>query len=144
MEVRAVEKFIRVSPKKARPVAKELKGKKAKEALEILNFSQKKGATLIAKALKSAVANAEHNYNAEGDNLFIKSILIDGGPSLKRFRPRSRGMVSHILKRTSHITVIVSDEKIASETEKKPKKPLSAQIKKKPVKAEQKTAQEKD
>jgi len=134
MEVRAVEKYIRISPKKARPIADIVRGQNAKQALVTLNFTPKKGAKIIAKAVKSAVANAEHNYNAEKDNLYIKSITIDSGPSLKRFRPRSRGMVSHILKRTSHVTVVISDEK---PTVKSSKLKVQSQ---KTVKAEKKEA----
>jgi large subunit ribosomal protein L22 len=138
MEVKAVEKYIRISPKKARPVADIVRGQRASEALTALRFTPKKGAKVIAKAVKSAVANAEHNFNADKDNLYIKSISIDNGPSLKRFRPRSRGMVSHILKRTSHVTVVVSDEtptvKIPKSKLQIPKKRTEKPVKKETVK----------
>jgi large subunit ribosomal protein L22 len=110
MEVRAVEKFIRISPKKARLVADIVRGQNAKEALVTLKFTPKKAAKIIHKAVKSAISNAENNFNINGDTLVIKSISIDNGPSLKRFQPVSKGMAHHILKRTSHISVVVSDE----------------------------------
>jgi large subunit ribosomal protein L22 len=110
MEVKAVEKFIRISPKKARLVADVVRGKNAKASLHTLNFTDKKAAKIIYKAVRSAIANAENNNHLDGDLLTIKGISIDSGPSLKRFRPRSRGMAHHIIKRTSHITVILSDE----------------------------------
>lgn len=111
MEVKAVEKFIRISPKKARLVADVIRGKNAKESLTILKFTPKKAAKIIYKALKSAISNAENNFNIDGEGLVIKSISVDGGPSLKRFQPVSKGQAHHILKRTSHITVVVSDGK---------------------------------
>jgi large subunit ribosomal protein L22 len=110
MEVKAVEKYIRISPKKARLVANIVRGQNAKKALVTLKFTPKKAAKIIHKAVKSAVANAENNFNAEGEKLIIKSISVDGGPSLKRIQPVSKGMAHSILKRTSHITVVVSDE----------------------------------
>ncbi len=119
MEVKAVEKFIRISPKKARPVADLVRGQKAMESLTLLRFTPKKGAKIIYKAVKSAVSNAENNFSLKSDDLIIKSISIDGGPSLKRFRPVSKGMGHRILKRTSHITVVVSDQKTTSKTSKK-------------------------
>ncbi len=112
MEVKAVEKYIRISPKKARLVADIVRGQNAKKALVTLRFTQKKAAKIIYKAVKSAVANAENNFNIESEKLVIKSISVDGGPSLKRIQPVSKGMAHAILKRTSHITVIVSDEQI--------------------------------
>jgi len=119
MEAKAVEKYIRISPKKARLVADMIRGTNAKQALDILRFTNKKAAKIISKSLKSAMSNAEHNKNIEGDKLFIKTILIDGGPSLKRSRPGYKGSPAPILKRTSHITVVVSDE---GEEKKKQKK----------------------
>ena len=79
-------------------------------ALELLTFSPKKGADLIKKVVNSAIANAEHNDGADIDELKIKKIFVDAGATSKRFRARAKGRVNHILKRTSHITVIVSDE----------------------------------
>jgi large subunit ribosomal protein L22 len=109
MEVRAVEKYIRISPKKARLVADMVRGQNAKKSLTLLKFVPKKAARIIYKALNSAVANAENNFNMDGNALVVTKISIDAGPSLKRFRPRARGMAAHLKKRTSHITVVVSD-----------------------------------
>lgn len=141
MEVKAVEKFIRISPKKARLVADVVRGKNAKQSLTMLKFMPKKAAGIIYKALKSAVANAENNSNLNGDNLVISKITVDGGPSLKRFRPRSKGMASHILKRTSHVTVVVSDSIVKSskskvKSDEKSKKPEKA-VKVEEAKSEQ-------
>jgi len=110
MEVRAVEKYIRISPKKARLVADAVRGDNATHAMTTLRFMPKKAAKIIYKALASAVANAENNAGMKKEDLRISMITIDKGPSLKRFRPRSRGMASALLKRTSHITVVVSDD----------------------------------
>ena len=118
METRAVEKYIRISPKKARLVADLVRGTNAKEALNILRFTNKKAAKIISKSVKSAISNAEHNNNVEVDTLIIKSISIDGGPSLKRYKAGYKGSPDSILKRTSHITVIVSDEGITKNNKK--------------------------
>lgn len=108
MEVRAVEKYIRISPKKARLVADVVRGENAEKALVTLKFMPKKAAGIIYKALNSAMANAENNAGLKREDLVISKITVDNGPSLKRFRPRAKGMASSILKRTSHITVVVS------------------------------------
>lgn len=120
MEVKAVEKYIRISPKKARLVADVVRGKSALEALTILKFMPKKAANIIFKALNSAVANAVNNAGLKKEDLIISKITVDQGPSLKRFRPRSRGMASALLKRTSHITVIVSAEPAKKTKNEKP------------------------
>lgn len=109
MEIKAKTRFIRTSPRKARRVANLIKGKGTTEAMNILKFLPHKGAKIIEKVLKSAIANAEHNYNLDKDNLKVGNILVDQGPSLKRFLPRAMGRATPILKRTSHITVIVKD-----------------------------------
>lgn len=110
MEVIAKGKFIRLSPKKARSIAKLVRGSNAKVTLETLKLMPQKSASEIAKVLASAMANAENNFSLEKNDLTIASIMIDGGPALKRHRPRSKGMVSPLKKRTSHITVIVSGD----------------------------------
>jgi large subunit ribosomal protein L22 len=110
MEVQAVEKYIRISPKKARLVADVVRGERAVNALAILRFMPKKAAKIIYKALNSAMANATNNAGLNREDLIISKITVDKGPSLKRFRPRSKGMASALLKRTSHITVVVSAE----------------------------------
>ena len=118
MEVQAVEKYIRISPKKARLVADVVRGDNAVHALATLRFMPKKAAGIIYKALHSAVANATNNAGLAKEDLVISKITIDKGPSLKRFRPRSRGMASALLKRTSHVTVVVSAEPKAKAVKK--------------------------
>lgn len=110
MEVKAVAKYIRISPQKARLVADVVRGMDAGQALTTLRFMPKKGAAIIRKVLESAVANADQMGTVDVDTLFVKEILVDGGPMLKRFRPRAQGRATRILKRSSHITVVV-DEK---------------------------------
>lgn len=109
MEVKAVGKHIRISAQKARLVADVVRGMGVDEAITTLRFMPKKGAGIIQKVLESAVANATQDDNADVDNLYIKSIFIDGGPSLKRIRPRAQGRATRIIKRTSHITVILDE-----------------------------------
>ena len=109
MEVRAVTRYVRISPRKARLVTELIKGKPVEEALTTLKFVPKKGARLVRKTLRSAVANAEQNPNIDVDSLFIKRIYVDEGPSMKRWRPRAMGRATRILKRSSHITVILDE-----------------------------------
>jgi large subunit ribosomal protein L22 len=110
MEVRAVGKYLRVSPYKVRLVADLVRGKKVDEALTILKFLPKKGGRLINKTLRSALANAENARTIDVDTLFIKVILVDEGPKLKRWRPRAMGRATRILKRTSHITMVLAEK----------------------------------
>ena len=110
MEVRAVGKYLRVSPYKVRLVADLVRGKKVDEALTILKFLPKKGGRLINKTLRSAVANAENTQTIDVDTLFIKTIMVDEGPRLKRFRPRAMGRATRIIKRTSHITLVLAEK----------------------------------
>jgi large subunit ribosomal protein L22 len=109
MEVSAIARYVKRTPRKARLVADAVKGMKVDEALAFLQFSPKHAAVDVAKAIKSAAANAEHNFNLDRDALVVKSLLIDDGPRLKRFRPRSRGMISPYVHRTCHITAVVED-----------------------------------
>lgn len=109
MEAKAVAKYIRISPQKARLVADVVRGKDVGEALTTLRFMPKKGARLLKKVIESAVANADQNEAIDIDTLYVKAIEINGGPMLKRFRPRAMGRATRILKRTSHITVIVAE-----------------------------------
>ena len=111
MDTRAILKYQRISAQKCRLVADSVRGLKVDRALEFLNFTNKKASRLILKVLKSAVANAETNNSQDIDDLKIKNILVDEGPTQKRFMPRARGRVNQILKRSSHITVIVTDGK---------------------------------
>ncbi|MFI0400127.1 MAG: 50S ribosomal protein L22 [Thiolinea sp.] len=109
MEVAARLRFARISPQKGRLVADQIRGLPVGKALEILTFSPKKGAELIKKVLESAIANAEHNNGADVDELSVKTVFVDQGPTMKRISPRAKGRANRILKRTSHITVAVGD-----------------------------------
>lgn len=110
MEVAAKLKTVRISPQKARLVADQVRGESVDKALEILTFSAKKSARIIKKLLESAIANAEHNEGADIDELKVSTIYVDAGPVYKRIQPRAKGRANRILKRTSHITVCVSDQ----------------------------------
>jgi large subunit ribosomal protein L22 len=105
---KAVGRFIRVSPSKARLVAGLIRGKTVDEALAILQYSPQAAARLIEKVLRSAVANAEHNHQVRGFDGIRVGVVVDGGPSLKRIQPRAMGRAYRILHRTSHITVTLS------------------------------------
>ncbi len=109
MEINAVAKNIRISPRKVRLVSGSLKGMVAKKALEYLRFANKSSALPLSKVIKSALSNATNNFKLEEDKLKIKDIAVEEGPTLKRFRARSRGMAHSILKRTSHIKVVLED-----------------------------------
>ena len=115
MEVRAVAKDTGVSPRKVRPLVDMVRGKTVDEALTILRFASSPTARVVAKVVRSAAANAENNFQTSRD-LKIVSIVVDEAPTLKRFRPRARGRASPILKRSSHITVVVAEqeEKVGS------------------------------
>ncbi len=109
METKAVAKYIRISPRKVRLVADTVRGMDVETALITLKFMPKKGARILRKVIESAVANADQMETIDVDSLFIKEIQVNGGPMLKRFRPRAMGRATRILKRTSHITVIVDE-----------------------------------
>ena len=108
MEAKAIAKAIRIAPRKARLVARNVKGLPVEDALNILKFTPNKAAGLIFKVMRSALANAEQ-AGTDVDSLSVKHVLINEGPTLKRFMPRSQGRANTILKRTSHITVILED-----------------------------------
>jgi len=110
MEVRAVAKDTGISPRKVRLFVDMVRGKPVEEALTILKFTPSPTAKVVAKVIKSAAANAENNYQLLPSDLRIVSIFADEARSLKRFRARARGRASHILKRSSHITVVVAEE----------------------------------
>lgn len=110
MEVKAVAKFVRVSPRKVRLVMDQVRGKRVEEAMNVLSFAPQKGAFLLKKVIKSAVANAEENTSLDVDSLYIKHVYADEGPVLKRFRPRAQGRATRIRKRTSHLTVVLAGE----------------------------------
>ena len=110
MEVRAVSKDTGVSPRKARLLIDMVRGKKVEEALSMLQFTPSPSARVVAKTIKSAAANAEDAFQISSSDLRIVEIFADEARTLKRYRPRSRGRVSPILKRSSHITVVVAEE----------------------------------
>jgi large subunit ribosomal protein L22 len=109
VEVRAVARHIRISPQKVRLVLETIKGKPVSEALAMLHFMPHKATGPVAKALKSASANAENNFSLDPDELVVVRVSADEGRTLKRYRPRARGRVNQILKRSSHVTVVVSE-----------------------------------
>src|SRR5881394_1929850 len=110
MEVRSIYKYARISPFKVREVTREIQGLPVSAALDVLAFTPKKAAFLIGKTLRSAVANAENNANLKPDGLVVKEAIVGEGPTLKRMMARARGSGSRILKRTSHIRIVLSDE----------------------------------
>ena len=109
MKSKAVAKYVRISPRKVRLLMDQIRGKKVQDAINLLSFSPQKGAFILKKLLDSAVANAEQNSNTDVDKLYVGRIFADEGPSLKRFRPRAMGRATRILKRTSHLTVILDE-----------------------------------
>ena len=110
MEVKATAKYIRIAPRKLRIVMNLIRGKNVNEAFAILQFTPKVGSEVIEKVLRSAVANAEHNFDMNVDNLYVSEIFVDQDSTMKRIHPRSRGQAFKILKHSSHLTVVV-DEK---------------------------------
>ena len=110
MDVTSTYKFARISARKARDVAREIQGLPVSVALDILNFTPRKGAELFSKTMKTAVADAENNFELSVDGLFVKSAVVGEGPTFKRFKARARGSAASIRKRTSHLTVVLSDE----------------------------------
>ena len=109
MEAKATAKYVRIAPRKVRVVMDLIRGKNVQDAFAILKFTPKVGAEAIEKVLNSAVANAENNFDMNEDNLYVSEAYVDQGPTLKRIHPRSRGQAFKILKRTSHITVVVAE-----------------------------------
>lgn len=109
MEVKATAKYMRISAQKVRRIVDAIKGRPAEAGLNALKFMPQKSAGMVEKILRSAIANADQNAELDVDSLVIKNIIVDEGPTLKRFRARARGRGSRILKRTSHITVIVAE-----------------------------------
>ncbi|MGC9360873.1 MAG: 50S ribosomal protein L22 [Anaerolineae bacterium] len=109
MEVRAVSKYVRMSPQKVRLVVDLVRGRDVNEALTILRFTPKAAADPVARVIASAAANAEENYGLAADELYVAQIWADEGPTLKRGRPGARGRFKPILKRSSHITVVLAE-----------------------------------
>ncbi|MBU5293729.1 50S ribosomal protein L22 [Anaerosalibacter bizertensis] len=109
MEARAIAKYIRISPLKVNYIAREIRGKNVEEALAILEFTPKKGARELQKVLNSAIANAENNFGLDRDSLYVAEAYANDGPTMKRWRPRGKGRAYPILKRSSHIGVVVKE-----------------------------------
>lgn len=126
MEVIARARYIRRAPRKARLVADTVRGMRVDDALAQLEFSPKHAALDVAKAIRSAAANAEHNHQLARDQLWLKQILVDEGPTMKRVRPVSRGMAHQYFHRTCHITAIVEDRPEAESGRRPPRRRAAA------------------
>ena len=110
-QAKAIARTVRIAPRKVRLVVDLIRGKQIGEAVAILRHTPKAASPVVEKVLKSAVANAEHNYELDVNKLVVSEVFVDEGPTLKRFRPRAQGRASAINKRTSHITIVVSEKK---------------------------------
>lgn len=123
MEARAEAKYVRISPRKVNYICREIRGKKVEEALNFLHFTPKKGAKFLEEVLKSAVANAENNLSIDRENLVVSKAWANDAPTMKRWHPKAKGAAYPILKRSSHIGVVVKeieeDEEDGVETEEK-------------------------
>jgi len=141
MEVRSIHRYARISAFKAREVTREIQGLPVSAALDVLAFTPKKAAILVNQTLKSAIANAENNANLKADGLVVKEAVVGEGPTFKRMQTRARGSGARILKRTSHIRIVLTDEKPekeptlpektegkATKAEKKPKKSKKTKV----------------
>lgn len=109
MEAKAVARHVRIAPRKVRAVVDQIRGKDVAEAFAILRFIPRRGSRIVEKVLRSAVANATHNYDLDETRLYVSSTYVDHGPTMKRWMARARGMASPILKHTSHVTVVVRE-----------------------------------
>jgi len=130
MQVRSITRYARISPLKCRDVVREIRGLPVSQALDILNFTPKKAAILVGNTLRSAIANAENNFNLDPESLVVSEAQVGEGPRLKRIKPVARGSAHPIIKRTSHIRIVVTDEaEIPQPRErgKKSAKPKAAQ-----------------
>lgn len=119
MDVTSTFKFARVSARKARDLTREIQGLPVSDALDILNFTPRKSARFLGKAMRAALADAENNFELALDSLFVKEARADEGPTFKRYKPRARGSASPIRKRTAHLTITLSDDAPAEPKEKK-------------------------
>ncbi|MCI3028449.1 MAG: 50S ribosomal protein L22 [Desemzia incerta] len=108
---KSTAKSVRIAARKVRLVVDLIRGKSVGEAISILKFTPRGASPVVEKVLKSAIANAEHNYDLNIENLVVSEAFVDEGPTMKRFRPRAKGSASPIMKRTSHITIVVSEKK---------------------------------
>jgi large subunit ribosomal protein L22 len=110
MEAKAIARYIRIAPRKIRIVIDLIRGKQIGEAFAILKYTPKVASEVVEKVLKSAVANGEHNFNMDVEKLYVAEAYVDQGPTLKRIHPRSRGQAFSILKRSSHVTLVVKEK----------------------------------
>jgi len=110
MDIRSYSKYMRISPKKAREVARVLPGRSATEAISLLKYIPRKAARMLSKTLRSAMANAENNANLNADDLIIREAIVEEGPALKRFRPCARGSAHPYKKRMSHLRITLTDD----------------------------------
>jgi large subunit ribosomal protein L22 len=110
MESKAVARHVRISPRKARLVVDLIRGKRVDEALGALEFTPKRGAKVVAKTLRSALANAENNQSLDVDRLYVKQVQVGAGSTWKRFTPRAQGRATVVRKRTSHITIVLDEQ----------------------------------
>lgn len=124
MEVKSTSKYVRVSPKKARDVAREIQGLPVSSALDILTFTPKKAATLIGKTLKTAIADAENNFSLDTGSLVVKEAVIGAAPTLGRFKARAKGSAGPIIRRSSHISITLTGS--APEKKAKPARKAAA------------------
>ncbi|MCP5535868.1 MAG: 50S ribosomal protein L22 [Akkermansiaceae bacterium] len=135
MEVKSTYKYARISPKKARDVARAIQGMPVSDALDALAYTPRKAAQLVGKTLKSAVANAENNHELIADDLTVKEATVGDGPTFKRFKPRARGSAGAIRKRTSHLYIVLTDEVEIPEPRERSTKPKKRSNTSKPKKA---------
>ena len=112
MQAKAIAKYVRISPLKVNFICKEIRGKQVDEALAILKFTPKKGARILEKVLNSAIANAEHNFGLNREDLFVSQAYANDAPVMKRWRPKAKGMAYPILKRSSHVGVVVEEREL--------------------------------
>ncbi len=109
MEAKAVLRYCRVAPRKARVVANVIRGRDVEEAISLLDFTPRRSARILRKVLRSAIANAEDVGDLDVDTLYVKTITVDQGPTLRRFRPRAQGRAFRVNKKTSHISLVVAE-----------------------------------
>jgi len=141
MDVISIYRHARISPYKARKVTREIQGLPVSQALDIVTFTPQKAALLVGKTLKSAIANAEHNYDLDADSLVVKECVVGDGPSFRRFKARARGSAAPIRRHTSHIRVVLSDE--ATEPKSKASQPKKKEaVARKEASAKELTGQE--
>lgn len=112
MQAKAIAKYVRISPLKVNFICKEIRGKQVDEALAILKFTPKKGARILEKVLNSAIANAEHNFGLNREDLFVSQAYANNAPVMKRWRPKAKGMAYPILKRSSHVGVVIEEREL--------------------------------